>query len=234
MAIEHLTAASGLYRALSYQLSRDFNGANNGVYNGVKRSNGKSIEDKIDEGVRIGVVIVDMQKHFLKNIHRKKRKEIITQQKKILECCSHHDIPVIRLQLRRYGETIPELERYLIRIPRSVKHWKDYEDGFDYPAYQFNEWGIEYLFFMGVNADACVLTNAKIALAKGFRVFTSEEVIAQPQGWNSESFSRYRRWFGDNGRIYLDKTSYLEKGRIVCNNDTNNRPFDRLARRLCI
>lgn len=213
MAIEHLTAAYGLYRALSYQISRDFNGANNGV----KRSNGRSIEDKLDGWARIGVVLVDMQNPYVKWISQSRIDKLVKNQTKVIGYYSKKDIPLAVLQIKNQGDTIDALKEPLANVKRRKTIWKCSDNGFNETnlAEILRAWKITHICLMGINASSCVLATAKGAVNKGFQVFTAEHIIAQPEEWGNDSVTEYREWFARNGGIYFPVGCYAGKEELV-------------------
>ena len=202
-----------------------------GINNGVDAIKGYEM-GVLTEGPKkkqkpeLAVVIVDMQQKLLEKIALEKRDRIIQHQIRVIQYCSANGIPVAVLEAFGYFSTIAELHDCL--FPLKVRGFrKSDNNGFtnsEFAEY-LKEIGIKSLFFMGVYAGACVVDTARGGLDSGFNVATSEEVIAQPEHWRPDY---YRKVFSEEGRLYLDGKSYLEKGKRVFIGD-NGDLIDRLV-----
>jgi len=195
------------------------------------KSNGKGnkLPEEFREKQDLAVVIVDMQQDFLKIISPEKRDRIIRNQIRVIRYCSANEIPIVVLEISKYSDTIAELQEHLVLPLRTRKFQKKVDNGFTNPEIKgyLKGLNIKSLFFMGINADACVMRTAEGGLHSGYDVATAEEVIAQPEYWGTYL---YRKLFGEKGRLYLDARSYLEKGREVRIDVANGDLIDRLVK----
>lgn len=134
---------------------------------------------------RFGVLIVDMQYSFLKNIKPNERDSLIQHQKELLDLCSYKNYPVAVLKFARSGEIISELDEVIKKVPRHRTFIKYWDDGFcENPDLgdTLKKSNIETLCITGVNADCCVLQTIVGAMRNGFKVTTSRELMATQYG----------------------------------------------------
>lgn len=152
----------------------------------------------------IGVIIVDMQPHFLKNIDDYKKCNILKNQLDMIEFCDEYKIPIFVLEYylediyrnkknKKYWiNTVDKLTARIDRLDYQQYLIKDYDDGFIgsiYDKYNYksnslesllDEYFIKNIVFMGVNASACVYDTATSAAEKNYNVITSLDIIADP------------------------------------------------------
>ena len=232
MGLEHIAAGYGIGMADLYLLGKsNGNGRSNGKGNGkaaveIFKKRGVVIARK-KEKPELAVVIVDMQEDFLKLIPPEKMGVMIKNQINVIKYCAGESIPVVALEACGYRITIAELNCYFSQL--QIKTFgKRENDGFTNSGFlgYLRELKVKRLFFMGVNAGACVVDTAAGGLNSGFGVVTAEGVIAQPEHWDA---ILYRKLFGEKGRLYLDGGSYLEKGREVRIEAGNGDLVDRLV-----
>lgn len=146
-----------------------------------------------------GVVLIDMQPDFVAGLREYVTARIVHMQQHVLDECARLDIPVVVLEYRKQGATIPELAAALERVQRRRLIEKPDDDGFC--RTELNDvltgFDVRSLVLMGINAHACVLKTAASGLSNGFVVKTSEDVIAD-EG-RSGIFYDAKRWYENHG-----------------------------------
>jgi len=156
-------------------------------------------KDKDSKG-KIAVILIDMQKSFVDRLRRGEAKRIIPKQLTVLERCNKLGIPVIVLELRKseFGETVEVLIKKAKKNSNFYLIAKSYDDGFIETELHshLRSLKIKKLFLMGINADYCVRETGKGAIDKGYKIITSEEVIA---GQTDHSNDNSIPWFSSNG-----------------------------------
>jgi nicotinamidase-related amidase len=144
------------------------------------------------------VIVIDMQKCYLKGIHPDDRREIIENQLKIIEYCRLGDIPVVILEYKGDGKTIGKIKEAVQGVPRARYLTKSRNNGFSGTglAEILHDWGIKNVLLMGINASYCVKETAKGALEAGFRIATSGALITNRK---KERRVKSASWFARNG-----------------------------------
>ena len=159
----------------------------------------------------LGVLMIDMQEIYLTNVRKKER--LMEAQSKVLKICEEKDIPVGVLEMKDRGKTDPYLNSLIEKVPRNVTIEKPEYDGFLRTGLydKLSELGInrgDSIYFMGVYARACVKDTARTARDLGFKIATSQDVIA------NESDLLYflcpDKWYSENG-IQTSKYSDIEE-----------------------
>jgi len=146
-----------------------------------------------------GVVLIDMQPNFVSGLREYVTARIVREQLRVLDECARLDMPVVVLEYKGHGATIPELVAALKRVPRRSLITKTNDDGF-YKTHLkdvLTGYDVRSPLLMGINAHACVLMTAVSGLDYGFVVKTSENLIAD--GGRSGIFYDAKRWYEVNG-----------------------------------
>jgi len=145
---------------------------------------------------KIVVLLMDMQKVFLKNINKEETEKVIENQLKIFEICKKRDISVIVLEYSDSGrETVSVLRRYLEGMKVKLLK-KDDQDGFTNPKLLkiLRSWNAKNLVLMGALADYCVKDTAESAVKKDFEITASYDLMLS---WSN--FSKCKKWFEAHG-----------------------------------
>lgn len=131
-----------------------------------------------DSGV--AVIIVDMQAYFVASLTSADRNMLIAEQTRLIGACGERGYRLIILELDMYGSTVPDIAEPASKVSGCVFLEKPLNDGFeDTNLYDLLKSAkSESLIVTGVNASFCVLSTAKSGQDFGFRVFTSERLIA--------------------------------------------------------
>lgn len=157
------------------------------------------INPAIDTGLT--VVMVDMQEYFLSDLSKERVAKLIRHQKKVLEYCLKHDIPVVVLEYAYCGSTIPELRKLVKKLRRKRFFLKQCDDGFESVIGSLHdilqEWQTGKLIFMGVNATVCVRQTAESAKDKGYQVLTSPRLVEDSERGKGSSM----KWYVRNGIV---------------------------------
>jgi nicotinamidase-related amidase len=160
---------------------------------------------------RLGIVIVDMQKGFVKPIDKNEAETMISAQEEVLEVCVGEDYPVVTLEYRGFGKgyTIPRLRNITERVPRHRLFGKTQADGYsDELDSQLKVWGIDTLCFIGIDAAICVWDTAESAIEKGKQIMTARQLIAA-QTKEKIGFTESLDWYKTNGTYFDDHTDLL-------------------------
>lgn len=182
------------------------------------KDNSPKLEDSLNPEDEIGIVLIDMQDHFLTSINKIEKEEEIQNQKEILATAIEFDIPVIVFEYIKCGKTTEELKKIVEKVPRHEFYTKGFNSGFLYlnhfypnkedPAEWLKSQGVNTLYFMGINTDACVNDTAKDAHELyDFKIITTKDVIATFNCYdNCNSVYRTFNFFAKEG--YLGESHY--------------------------
>ncbi len=150
----------------------------------------------------LAVLLIDMQKKFVRNLREKEAERIIPNQIHIIQLCKKENIPFFVLELDKddYGETISELKEEISQLEQGMVTFiqKTSNSGFKNTDLEIllKNREIKKIFFMGINADYCVHATASDALKKGFEIVTSNDVIS---GQDHHSRNNSIDWYKNNG-----------------------------------
>lgn len=158
-----------------------------------------------------GIVVVDMQGDFLKNIERERRREMVRSQLDVLEVCTEKGYPVVVLEYDGHQKTIRPILREASRAQKFARIIKGHDNGFSGTGLEnvLEEFNINCMGVMGVNASSCVRSTAKIGLSKGFRFLTAESLIADNKNHTGERWNHIRvelgtNWYADHAEAYFE------------------------------
>lgn len=156
------------------------------------------------------VLLIDMQTGFYRDLLPEVRIRLIANQQRVLRQCAIHDVPVVVIELRGYAFTFGELLQSLWDIPRVVSIGKSGADGFDGTDLDdvLQSFGARTLILMGIFASACVISTAKSAIARGYKLCICEGFIAD----------ELRRGIEDSGRAWFTSHSYFNQLPRFCLN----------------
>lgn len=162
----------------------------------------------------LGILMIDMQESFLMHICTKKRRSMIDAQKRVIAYAGQNDIPFFAVVMKYCGLTISELRDCISSKIGDIEYLKKgranafYEKEFGAKdlAENLRKEKVERIFYMGVNASACVLSTALGGLEHGFTPIVSEDVVASPIDsvtWENSKMCG-REWFKVNG-VYFPR-----------------------------
>lgn len=167
----------------------------------------------------LGILLIDMQNHFIEQNLPNEVKELIDSQKRLLNFAFKNGVPIFVLEYNGLGETIEELKKELSKN-RSYFINKYRNNGFlltepmwesdslkeEYQNKEFQdkliEEQIKNLIITGVNKDACVLETTEGAKRRNYNIFTSEELMNKRKmevGW----FARYSNHYPTLDELFL-------------------------------
>jgi nicotinamidase-related amidase len=129
------------------------------------------------------VIIIDMQEFFLNNFPKPIVKQLIENQKQIINVCLKKGLPFILLEYKTRGifrgPTIPAIKNL---VKKSVIQTiiKENNSGFTKTNLDtiLKENKIKKVLLVGINANACVQDTAIVALFRGYQVITAEGIMA--------------------------------------------------------
>jgi nicotinamidase-related amidase len=161
---------------------------------------------KIDP-TRFGVLIIDMQESFLKDISSVDKIRLINTQNNLINLCAIRDYPITILEYEGEGKTIIELINSIRLVPRYSFLKKLHDNAFlDNPDLQakLKFWNLETLCLTGINAECCILDTAVGAIEQGYNLLTSRDLLASEKGikgvlWAEKGFaekSSQKNYFG--------------------------------------
>lgn len=168
---------------------------------------------------KFGILVVDMQTDFIKDIKEQDIMELITFQQQLFNICLKKDYPVAVLEYKSKGRTIQELLDTIKTIPRHEFFVKECDDGFENNhslEVALRNWNLETLCITGINAACCVLNTAIGGIQKGYKVMTSQKLIASSDGqigvkyaqdWFCKSDSFFDR--ANNRMYYTDHKNLI-------------------------
>ena len=145
----------------------------------------------LDRRDGLAVILIDMQRSFIKNLNKKEKNHIILNQILMIRWCAQRDIPIIVLEYEGYEKTINILTKELQKVKNLTIIKKSHDDGFLNTELDdvLKKIGTKNLFLMGINAGACVIRTAQGAIKKGYFIITSDDVI----NGNRDNLSWYER-----------------------------------------
>lgn len=154
---------------------------------------GEDIEEIILTSV-FGVVVVDMQKPYLKDAPKPSVGPLVNALKEVLGWCRDYDIPLAVLEYSGDGGTIKGLRKRIAEVPRAAYITKSGENGFIGTELEsiLRNWGVNYLLLTGIYASACVSGTAHGAIKAGFNVATSPQLVEDRK--NKEDMQWYANW----------------------------------------
>ena len=128
----------------------------------------------------IAVLLIDMQRSFFKNIDESEKGKLIESQLEVIQYCHSQDIPIIHIEYRNQGRTIPEI-KHALKQTSKIYISKSAPDAFSTDSLERtirNKLHRNTLFLMGVYASECVYSSGWGAKELGFEVISSQDVIA--------------------------------------------------------
>ncbi len=172
-----------------------------------------NLEGLIEERNNWGIIAVDMQPYFLGKLSKDTLKELVANQREVLNYALEYDIPVVVFESEpesKYGTTISEIREYVELVRRHYFFGKEQDGGFmidpEYGGYEgdpediLNGYGVETLYIMGVNTESCVFDTSKEAHYLGFIPSTTRDVIASEYHENySPNLAKAFNFFLDEG-----------------------------------
>lgn len=143
------------------------------------------------------VILIDMQQGFLDYLNNEEQERIILNQMYVIRWCAQENIPIVVLEYKRRKRTIDILIEELESVKNLEIIEKSHDDGFSNAEldYYLKKIGAKNLFLMGINASYCVKETAQGGIEKGYKIITSNDVIACRGGDNSIS------WYEENGTV---------------------------------
>jgi nicotinamidase-related amidase len=151
-------------------------------------------------------LVIDMQPVFLSRIDPGERRREMSNIVDTLDFCHGNDIPIINIEMDGAGEVVEPIRGRVKRYGAAHISKTEYSAfrGTDLKE-MLKEFKAVTVILIGVNASVCVKATATDALAEGFAIATSREIIAEPREWHPgiRSFESIN-WFTDNG-VYCDK-----------------------------
>lgn len=145
----------------------------------------------------LAVLLIDMQPCFVDVLRTGAAQRIIPAQIEVIKLCAQFDIPLIILEYLYHGKTIPKLQKWIKKVPRTiiVEKWND--DGFQETNLleELQKLKIESLLLMGINADHCVRDTSISAINNKFQIITSQQLIAgQSHHSSNDSLDYYKKY----------------------------------------
>jgi len=155
----------------------------------------------------LSVILIDMQEFFLQRLTPRVRKELLNNQKKVIDWAKNNRIPVFVTEYssgnQNRGEIIPIFKKR-IRNLKSYKIIKLQNGGFTNTELNnlLKEHGVKRILLLGVNANGCVQDTAIGALHRGYKVLTSEGVIANVYRKDLLLSTRNKNWYRSNTTFF--------------------------------
>lgn len=148
--------------------------------------------------------IIDMQKEFLNEHHPDEVAQMISAQIELIRECKKRNVPIIVIEYKGSGSTIPELQAELSGYRNLYFIVKKNNNAFLGTALRsfLEELGVEEVILAGVNASYCVFETAQSAIKYGLRIITSEKLISDSPRNKRRDKSLW--WYSRNGELSLD------------------------------
>jgi len=149
----------------------------------------------------LAVIIVDMQRDFLKELPYKEITRILPGQLKVLEYCTTNRIPTIFLEFPQDGPTHKVLKDKASKIYTCATIKKSNNNGFYKTNLEkrLHSLNIKKVCLAGINAHACVIATANGALNAKFEIITSKDIIGS---FCKDGLEYTYRWFTRKGKYY--------------------------------
>jgi nicotinamidase-related amidase len=146
------------------------------------------------------VILMDMQTNLTDVLPRRLLNRLVVNQKKILEDCKKHDVPVIVVEYRGQGRTIKSLRKALKNIPRKETISKSMDNVFleDAISRSIYRLGGKTLLLAGIYSGACLKQASRTARRKGYEVIVSQTLIGDYRHEHTLVRSRIWEWYIEN------------------------------------
>lgn len=152
------------------------------------------------------VVMIDMQDFFLENLADESRRKLIENQSWVLDLCAKREIPLFVFEYNAGGVLRGPTTKLLQDKARGVSGVtivKDNNSAFVGTNLheRLKEKKIRTLFIIGINANGCVQDTAMGALRRGYKVFTSTDLIASTSRGTLGLSKRNEHWYRSNNLL---------------------------------
>lgn len=145
-------------------------------------------------------VVIDMQPGFVDE--RPGVLELTANIVKVVEHFAKRKLPTVVLEYDppTFGRTLEPIRDSVGKVPQSEYFHKHYDNGFTNEDLEpwLKDHDVKDVLLMGVNATACVQETGKGALACKLEVLTSEDLINDPEDWDSDP----SKWYKKNGVFF--------------------------------
>lgn len=159
----------------------------------------------------LGIVVMDMQYPFTRNLNIKEFNSQIQAMRKVFQFGMRNDIPLIVVEFEGYGPTISDISWSLKHFPNKRKTSKRNPDMFTVPELRslLYEVDISELCMTGIYAGRCVLESAISATNLGLNVMTASDLISGQPGQIKRKVAALE-WFSSNGKLFQNTDNLLE------------------------
>lgn len=151
--------------------------------------------------------MIDMQDFFLENLAVESRRKLVANQSRILDLCVK--IPLFVFEYNAGGVfrgPTTKLLRDKAKHVSGITIIKDNNSAFVGTNLheRLKEKKIRTLFIIGINANGCVQDTAIGALRRGYKVFTSTDLIASTSRGTLGLSKRNEHWYRSNNLLLKD------------------------------
>jgi len=145
--------------------------------------------EKIMTTQNTAAMLIDMQKAYTSEVDPEVLRDMITAQLGVLNFCREYDLPLVIAELfpkkcddrRKQGRTEDTLRILASHVPRYLYVEKARNSALSMDSHQqLQDWNVEYLILMGLNANACVWSTAVEAIHNQYEICTARDLIANP------------------------------------------------------
>ncbi|MGE0792612.1 MAG: cysteine hydrolase family protein [Candidatus Woesearchaeota archaeon] len=163
----------------------------------------KKIQVKLNLN-RFGILIVDMQYSFLKEIHPKKSKELIERQRELIEICGEKNYPVIVVEYSNHGKTHKDLKEIIENLKYKCFLEKEKDDSFKNTSLKgvLKYYNIDDLLITGISSLFCVKDTVQSARRFFNNVITSKDLM-EVQAYFVNRVDVELKWYREN-TIYFE------------------------------
>lgn len=155
------------------------------------------------------VIIIDMQEFFLANFPKPIVKQLIENQKRIINICLKKNFPFILTEYKTRGifrgPTISTIKN-LVKNSVIVTIIKEQNSAFTKTDLDtiLKENKIKKVLLIGINANACVQDTAIAAIFRGYQVITAQGIIACASRGDMSLSKTNKKWFAENTVFFED------------------------------
>jgi nicotinamidase-related amidase len=155
------------------------------------------------------VIIIDMQEFFLDKFPKPIVKQLIANQKWILDVCLKKGLPFILIEYKTRsifrGPTISPIKN-LVKNSVIQTIIKENNSAFTKTNLDIilKSHGIKKILLLGINANACVQDTAIAAIFRGYRVITAQGIMTSASRSDMSLSKKNKQWFAENTVFFED------------------------------
>lgn len=160
---------------------------------------------RVDHFFPLGLIIVDMQDHFLNQLSRRQRKKLIATIIRTIDFFIERNWPIFVVEFYNRGKTILPLRKTLGFYSKVSFVKKTGNNSFNNTSLKrlCKEVDVGGVVLAGLNASACVQETARAAKEIGLAILSAREILADDE--NNFDIS----WYIENAELYCFQNKKL-------------------------